>query len=362
MKIVEDEIYCLTHGLQPVRRGRSKDGESEWYYLDPRYDEDDERREIEVEGENAANPLIDEILADDMAKNPDNYYIWCTMKDERVRDTHAAREGEIFNWHVPPEDGHPGEAHNCRCWAEPYVAEEVREFLKDTYGIEEDGQLPAKVNLSGLPQYGKNDEADVKYNSNDEFLFTKMWENIKAQEKIILYPYLDTKGLITIGAGANVNDWNVFKNLNVTVAGIPATEAQKREAYKYMRELSEEKDERGNYLNRNRLAESFKSETNIRMSDAEARKLAQNHMTKDLAHLRREFSDFDSFPLPLKEVLLDIQYNTGNLNQQKWSKLYKAIKEKKVFGKDGIIESVNRKDVQQKRNDWAKRMARSIRF
>ena len=68
------------------------------------------------------------------------------------------------------------------------------------------------------------------------------------------------------------------------------------------------------------------------------------------------------FPLPLKEVLLDIQYNTGNLNQQNWPKLYKAIREKNVWGKEGIVENVNRRDVAQKRNNWTRDTARSIRF
>ncbi len=217
--------------------------------------------------------------------------------------------------------------------------------------------MPAKVNLSGLPQYAEK----VKIGSDveDEFLYARMWKNIKEQEDVILYPYLDTKGLITIGAGVNVNDWNVFKNLNLIINGIPATETQKWEAYNRMRQLNEEKDVNGNYVNRNMQARFFEDKTNIRISGVEARKLAQKHMTNDLAHLRKEFTDFDSFPLPLKEILLDIQYNTGNLNQQNWPNLYRAIRNRDV---KGIISNVHRKDVQQERNDWAKDIARSIRF
>ncbi len=46
-------------------------------------------------------------------------YIWHTAKDDKVRPSHAAREGKIFCWDSPPDDGHPGEDFNCRCWAEP---------------------------------------------------------------------------------------------------------------------------------------------------------------------------------------------------------------------------------------------------
>ena len=41
-----------------------------------------------------------------------------------MRDAHAAREGHIYNWNLPPDGGHPGEDYNCRCWAEPYKPNE----------------------------------------------------------------------------------------------------------------------------------------------------------------------------------------------------------------------------------------------
>ncbi len=48
-------------------------------------------------------------------------YIWQTANDNRVRDEHAALQGEQFDWSDPPEDGHPGEPVNCRCWPEPVL-------------------------------------------------------------------------------------------------------------------------------------------------------------------------------------------------------------------------------------------------
>lgn len=46
-------------------------------------------------------------------------YTWETAQDERVRDEHAERQGDHFEWDDPPEDGHPGEAIQCRCFASP---------------------------------------------------------------------------------------------------------------------------------------------------------------------------------------------------------------------------------------------------
>ena len=91
--------------------------------------------------------------------------------------------------------------------------------------------------------------------------------------------------------------------------------------------------------------------------------MARKHMTNDLAHVRNQFTEFDYFPNQLKEVLLDIQYNViGGVNENNWPKLYKAIKEKNVLGKDGIVEHVNRPDVGKDRNDWAKRTVSLIKF
>jgi len=50
-------------------------------------------------------------------------YVWRTVHDERVRDSHAANDGKAFQWSDPPDEtGHPGEDINCRCYAEPVFA------------------------------------------------------------------------------------------------------------------------------------------------------------------------------------------------------------------------------------------------
>ena len=46
-------------------------------------------------------------------------YIWRTVRDSRVRDSHEHREGKRFLWSNAPADGHPGQAIQCRCYAEP---------------------------------------------------------------------------------------------------------------------------------------------------------------------------------------------------------------------------------------------------
>jgi SPP1 gp7 family putative phage head morphogenesis protein len=54
-------------------------------------------------------------------------YRWVTMGDDLVRDEHAERNGQEFEWDDPPPDGHPGEPINCRCHARAAIrAEDLR--------------------------------------------------------------------------------------------------------------------------------------------------------------------------------------------------------------------------------------------
>jgi SPP1 gp7 family putative phage head morphogenesis protein len=46
-------------------------------------------------------------------------YIWRSQDDAKVRDSHAEYDDQVFRWDEPPAGGHPGHAHNCRCYAEP---------------------------------------------------------------------------------------------------------------------------------------------------------------------------------------------------------------------------------------------------
>jgi SPP1 gp7 family putative phage head morphogenesis protein len=49
-------------------------------------------------------------------------YFWRSSKDERVRESHAAQEGQEYKWDDPPsETGHPGQDYQCRCTAEPNI-------------------------------------------------------------------------------------------------------------------------------------------------------------------------------------------------------------------------------------------------
>lgn len=58
-------------------------------------------------------------------------YIWRTSRDERVRPTHEALEGQTIQWDDPPTVGHVGQDFNCRCTAEPNIDELLQRLEGD---------------------------------------------------------------------------------------------------------------------------------------------------------------------------------------------------------------------------------------
>ena len=64
-----------------------------------------------------------------------HYYVWHTVGDGSVRDSHAALDGKVFRWDDPPVTDYgkggepirsnPGCVFNCRCWAQPLFDEDL---------------------------------------------------------------------------------------------------------------------------------------------------------------------------------------------------------------------------------------------
>lgn len=57
-------------------------------------------------------------LNEETAKTPDGYYIWRTVGDDKVRESHAILNKTVRAWSDSPD---PGEDIGCRCWAEPIL-------------------------------------------------------------------------------------------------------------------------------------------------------------------------------------------------------------------------------------------------
>lgn len=61
-----------------------------------------------------------------VAGNPNGKYP-DAISSSSTHGNHWEREGKIFRWDSPPPDGHPGQAINCRCYAEPVI--DLKEIL-----------------------------------------------------------------------------------------------------------------------------------------------------------------------------------------------------------------------------------------
>ena len=308
-----------------------------------------------MESENSPNPRLNDILADDMQKNPEDYYIWRTKKDDKVRSKHAEREGEIFNWHVPPEGGHPGEDYNCRCWAEPYKPERYKNkpVVVDVSGLDMFKELqktlkPVDLNNKNFPQYAANDKAntasDAVYerkpssnnNLNVDTIILRNVPQIIKEEGIVDYPYKDTKGYITVGAGLNVDDYEVFCDMPwLDDNNKPAQFAEIHKNYEKIQSLPKGK-----------LPIFYKKYSSIHLSSETISDKVIKHLEKDIEFIKDNIPEFYKYPPIIQDVFIDFQYNTGNCLQ--FVRFRKWVNAKDL---DKMIEESFRPDVGKSRND-----------
>jgi hypothetical protein len=182
---------------------------------------------------------------------------------------------------------------------------------------------PADLNTKNFPQYAANDKAniasDVLYFKNmlsDEELLELMANNLLETEKMKNYIYLDKFGHITSGVGALLDDEKAFKSVPWKIGNRLATEAEVDAAYRYFVAKRFEKDDKGEFKNHNRLAESFENECALRVSKEYMVQRMMTHLREDLYRARKKRNDFDTYPIPLKLIILDFYYNKGSFYNQ----------------------------------------------
>ena len=98
---IREEMDLKMRGRLPIERANPKKGESRWYYIDPRGRDENftafsKLKTIDVESPDVPNPHLQEIMLAEARENPENYYIWRTVGDDRVRASHESRDGCIF--------------------------------------------------------------------------------------------------------------------------------------------------------------------------------------------------------------------------------------------------------------------------
>jgi hypothetical protein len=82
------------------------------------------------------------------------FYIWRTRGDGRVRASHAANDGKVFDRNNPPPTGNPGQDYGCRCWAEPvggdvYVEQVLISKVDDAFWLWTNAEFVSHYVLGG---------------------------------------------------------------------------------------------------------------------------------------------------------------------------------------------------------------------
>lgn len=238
-------------------------------------------------------------------------YIWRTVRDDRVRPSHAAREGKLFRWKAWPE---PGEEEHCRCWAE----------LVD--------EAASRDGVAAAGAAGKTAKDDEPHCFQEPWLDEAV-EMLVRHEKTTSFPYGDSLGFITVGVGSNVNQWDRFKSLPWrmdTEDGRFATLTEVTDGYEKLRKFIDDawvEAKKNDKDKINYLAQKYSKITKLRLSSSDYKKMLKDSVRQFEKDLRKKFSGFSCFPTPAKIALMDMIYNIGTtkFNAEKWKNLFAAI-------------------------------------
>ena len=271
-------------------------------------------------------------LPDDDDEEPSEakkIWIWHSEDDERICDDCASHDGEVFEDKddIPGIPVHP----NCRCWVE-----EVK--------LDDNGKPISSKAYKGQKPEDKTDKNETQDMKN--VLTKDLKQEILKFEGLKLNFYLDSKGILTVGIGQNVNNFNDFKNLNIInkQTGNTLNSNQKTDLYsQIMQEISDNTFKEKNY-------------SNLEISKNDIYNQFNTMLEKSYNELEQKIDNFNKFPTSVKQALVDMQFNMGNkkFSADTWPKLFKAIDNRDW--QTAAKEASQRKDVQKSRREWTYKM------
>lgn len=177
----------------------------------------------------------------------------------------------------------------------------------------------------------------VKTFVSDDDLIKRNIPEIKKHEGVKDFPYKDTKGIITVGGGLNVDNFDRYVSLKWLQKDMRrnATPDEIKMDYEAIK-----KAPFGNYK-----ADFYQKYTKFRLANEEIDVQLKKHLQNDLEQIRRVMPFFDKLPAGVQDVIIDIQYNTGHI--ERFPKFIRAIQDKNI--KAMIMES-HRKGISDSRN------------
>ena len=373
MSELRDDLYQRLHGFKSVKRSHKKQGQSDWYYLDPRGASTvASMKQIDVADEYAINPQLDSIISDDMTKNPNDYYIWRTRKDDKVRGKHAEREGKIFNKHIPPEGGNPGEDYNCRCWGEPYKPEKVagKPVSVDMSSLDMFKDVSPNNKNKALKKYAENDKVtkanDAGYKKYDNSILTeeKFRDIITFLRKNNIegftnYPYLDSVGKDTVCTGHLITKKEQYSlPYYMADTGKLATKVEIKKEFDKLHQYTEyQKNAKDKDVLRHTF---FENVTKLRLTDVQCDMIDRKIIEAKWDELVEKFPNFTIMDWNLQRAIFDVHYQNNIIKKADkidknhpfgkyvWKNLWLSASNKDI---NGIANNVLIRDNNQFRND-----------
>ncbi|WP_201581123.1 hypothetical protein [Psychrobacter glacincola] len=139
-----------------------------------------------------------------------------------------------------------------------------------------------------------------------ELDLNKVFEAIIKEEGFYNHMYLDSaepKSLVTVGYGKMLSSADEATKYSFYFGNLSATDAQIKQAWRTVYNLVQGRN--------NNRASYFESLTTIRMTEEDAKAITLAHIQGNLDSAREAFSEFDNYPVPAQEAILDMAYNLG---------------------------------------------------
>ena len=169
---------------------------------------------------------------------------------------------------------------------------------------------------------------------------------IKEGEGCIPHMYLDTVGKVTVAVGQMLPTAAEAERLTFIRRdnGNQATDAEIRQDFEAVARQTA-----------GRVAAAYKQFTQLDMPEDAINALLDARIEGFEAGLRRDFSDYDSYPDEAKLGLMDMAFNLGGTGLKKYAKmkaaLEKAVKSKAKEDWETAAKESHRNGIQSSRND-----------
>ena len=242
-------------------------------------------------------------------------------------------------------------------FAKDEIDSKLKELKKDSFGLKGVREPSQKVlNNEGSYQLASRNGTSMQVNitSEDNNLINDMVKYYETDdgEGLREHIYLDTNGYITTGIGYNVNNRDVFMDVDWRIDGRPATLQEKEEGYNAFIKLRDMKEYGQQYGDG-----YYKDLCKLRITQDYAKQKAREHTKRDLIQLKKHIEGFEQYPVALKKILLDFRYNTGNITREYHPRVREALDKKDLtMLQKFIIRETN----QANRKRWILQNLKSI--